>query len=212
MIDNDLLRRLLSEAFEKNKEYMDMGKVLPPDIRRPRFRSVMTKNVAYASEAPYYMHQKAETACKNFNNAYNVGDIVQVWYDKSKWDSTFGIIGQKARPKEVYAEHDDFPSNEIEWNAVCEVAVIGQSHSIHEHDGFREYRLLNTKDHIQKVTFEELVEFRRDGLQKSLETIIENYRVLKRSIRDYKYRLSHNERDLKAFFEEAQQRRLKTNN
>lgn len=179
------------------EEAISMGRVPPPRIKRP-------DNKMYAYEAPYYQEKKVKEVCSTFNSEYKIGDIIQIWYDHMVWDSTFGIISKLAEPKEVDVEDDE--QGVVEWNGIFEISIIGKSYDIKDRDGVRECRILNTKYNWKKVTFDEIVEFRRKEWQHSLEVSIDNYKVQKREIRKYKQKLNHNERDLRTAIEEAKER------
>ena len=163
----------------------------------------LSSNVVYAYEAPEYQRRKALNACEEFNNTYKLGDIIQMWYDHSKWNSDFGIIRQSAILKEVDSENDD---NVLEYNGIFVLSLIGRNSDFRDKDGFRECRIMNTGYHYEKVTFDDIIEFRKKEWTHDLEVSIENFKVQKREIKKYKRLLNHNERDLKIDIEKAENR------
>ena len=163
-------------------------------------------NIVYAYEALEYQRRKAAHACNQFNEEYKLGDIIQMWYEHSKWNSSFGIIRQSAILKEVNSENDD---NVLEYNGVFVLSLIGGNSDFRDKDGFRECRIMNTGYHYEKVSFDDIIEFRKKEWSHSLEVSIENFKVQKREIKKYKRLLNHNERDLRNDIEKAEERCLR---
>ena len=185
-----------------------MGKVAGVKIKLPGSIGTIDqqRNVVYASEPPAIQKKKAQTACDDFNSTYKVGDIIQMWHGTSEWNSDFGIIKEAAVPKEVDVETDDTYRNDIEYNGIFVLSLIGGNSDYRDKNGFRECRIMNTKWDYKKVTFDDIVEFRKKAWTESLDNSIHNLKMAKESVRRYKRLLNYNERNLENDIEKAKQR------
>ena len=154
---------------------------------------------------PEFQKKIAQQAADEFNSEFVVGDIIQTWYDNSKWDSTFGFISEKAIVKEYDVEEDDFHNN-LEFNAIFKISIIWGGGDFRDKNGIRECRVMHTKYHYQKVTIDDIIEFRKKEWSNELKISIDNLKSVKNSIRRYKRMLNHNERNLNTAIDKAKER------
>ena len=154
---------------------------------------------------PEFQKKIAQQAADKFNSEFVVGDIIQTWYDNTEWYSTFGFISEKAIVKEYDVEEDDFHNN-LEFNAIFKISIIWGGGDFRDKNGIRECRVMHTKYHYQKVTIDDIIEFRKNEWIKDLKISIDNLKSAKNSIRRYKRMLNQNERNLNTAIDKAKER------